>query len=85
MGSFFAVMLANAITYPGDLARRRLIMTSGQSYKYTSFFDCFRSIYKAEGFKGYVRGLPIILPQSVAGSAILFLYDKIFTDLKKRN
>ncbi|KAI7834662.1 mitochondrial carrier domain-containing protein [Kickxella alabastrina] len=50
---------AQTITYPFDVLRRRMQVTSmsGIDYKYSSTFDAVRKMIKAEGVLGMYRGL----------------------------
>lgn len=47
--------------YPFDTIRRRMMMTSGQNYKYGSYGEFIRGIYSSQGLKGFFSGLPVIL------------------------
>jgi len=44
VGYVSAVMVIT-LNYPLDTVRRRLMMTSGHSFKYKGFVDCFKTIY----------------------------------------
>lgn len=50
---------AQTITYPFDVLRRRMQVTSmsGINYKYSSTFDAIRQMIKLEGILGLYRGL----------------------------
>ncbi|KAJ1778315.1 hypothetical protein LPJ62_006416, partial [Coemansia sp. RSA 2167] len=50
---------AQTITYPFDVLRRRMQVTSmsGISYRYSSTFDAIRQMVKSEGILGLYRGL----------------------------
>ncbi|KAJ1723997.1 hypothetical protein LPJ53_001692 [Coemansia erecta] len=50
---------AQTITYPFDVLRRRMQVTSmsGINYKYSSTFDAVRQMIKTEGILGLYRGL----------------------------
>lgn len=46
--------------YPFDTIRRRIMMTSGQQYKYGPYSKFIKCIYKGQGLKGFFPGLPVI-------------------------
>ncbi|KAJ1736900.1 hypothetical protein H4S06_001418 [Coemansia sp. BCRC 34490] len=50
---------AQTITYPFDVLRRRMQVTtmSGINYKYTNTFDAIKQMVKSEGILGLYRGL----------------------------
>ena len=76
----FASIVALSITYPTDLARRRLQL---QGYDksvpvYNNTIDCFRKIYKSEGIKGFYRGLHANYVKSFAHWSVYFyILDKM--------
>lgn len=80
--SYLSVFCAIGLTYPSDTVRRRMMLTSCQSYKYKGFMDCCGKIWEKEGVAGFYRGAPMILLQSATGATIYFMFDKIIKDLK---
>jgi solute carrier family 25 (mitochondrial adenine nucleotide translocator), member 4/5/6/31 len=43
---YTSAVIAITLNYPLDTVRRRLMMTSGHSFKYKGFLDCLKTIYK---------------------------------------
>jgi hypothetical protein len=81
MVSYLATFAAISLTYPSDTARRRMMMTSGASYKYRGFSDCCRKIWKREGLRGFYAGGPVIFLQSATGATVYFIIDKIIKSM----
>jgi solute carrier family 25 (mitochondrial adenine nucleotide translocator), member 4/5/6/31 len=79
--SYMATLAAIGITYPSDTARRRLMMTSGASYKYRGFLDCCKKIWRREGLRGFYAGGPVIFIQSASGATVYFIIDKIMKNM----
>ncbi|KAG0485053.1 hypothetical protein HPP92_009132 [Vanilla planifolia] len=62
--------------YPLDTVRRRMMMQSGMERKiYSSTADCWRKIYKMEGFVSFYRGAVSNMFRGTGAAAILVLYD----------
>eukprot|EP00941_MAST-03F_sp_MAST-3F-sp1_P002290 g2290.t1 len=87
-----AGIAAQTITYAGDTVRRRMQTdgAGGTSKKYNGMIDCFRQVYRSEGFRGFFRGLHVNCVRAIPGAAIQFLaYDTIKKilglDGKKKN
>lgn len=62
-----------------------MMMTSGEGYKYGGFINCAITLYKLEGFWTYYRGWQLSIGQAFGAAGSLFLFDKIGTDVKKKN
>lgn len=81
LASFFLgwVITINAglAAYPMDTVRRRMMMTSGEAVKYSTFLDAFRQIVKKEGTKSLFKGAGANILRSVAGAGVLAGYDKL--------
>lgn len=81
MGSIVAIYSV----YPFDTIRKRMMMTSGEGYKYGGFINCALTLYKQEGLKSFYKGWQISLGQAFGAAGSLILFDKIGTDVKKKN
>lgn len=69
---------AGLLSYPMDTVRRRMMMQSGlEQPMYRSTLDCWRKIYKGEGFGSFYRGAMSNVFRSTGAAAILVLYDEI--------
>ena len=60
MISYVSTVAALTGIYPFDTVRRRLMMTSGQNYKYGSYKQFLKEIYMNQGLSGFFAGMPII-------------------------
>lgn len=67
--------IAQSITYPLDMLRRRFqVHASSQiSYRYTGLFDAVRTIYKEEGLFAFYKGMWPNLLKVVPTMAVSFL------------
>ncbi|KAG8381806.1 hypothetical protein BUALT_Bualt05G0011000 [Buddleja alternifolia] len=69
---------AGLISYPLDTVRRRMMMQSGlERPMYYSTLDCWRKIYRIEGFGSFYRGALSNIFRSTGAAAVLVLYDEI--------
>lgn len=69
---------AGLLSYPLDTVRRRMMMQSGlEKPMYRSTFDCWRRIYKTEGFTSFYRGALSNIFRSTGAAAVLVLYDEV--------
>ncbi|KAH6790844.1 Mitochondrial substrate carrier family protein [Perilla frutescens var. frutescens] len=69
---------AGMLSYPLDTVRRRMMMQSGlEKPMYRTTFDCWRTIYKVEGFASFYRGAMSNIFRSTGAAAVLVLYDEI--------
>ncbi|KAI0531302.1 hypothetical protein KFK09_000855 [Dendrobium nobile] len=66
---------AGVCAYPFDTLRRRMMMTSGQPYKYRSTFHAFQQIVQREGFFVLFRGVGANMLSGIAGAGVLAGYD----------
>ena len=82
LGGYIGSFIAIGACYPLDTVRRRMIMTACQNYKYDGLVDCWKYVYRSEGWRGFFRGSSIISMQSLSCACTLFLYDKIANDLR---
>jgi len=87
IASFFlgwAVTIAAGLaSYPLDTIRRRMMMTSGAAEKYSSSFDCFQKVMKAEGFASLFKGAGANILRGVAGAGVLSGFDKVKLEYMK--
>ncbi|KAJ1971360.1 ADP/ATP carrier protein [Dimargaris verticillata] len=71
-------VIAGMISYPLDTVRRRMMMQSGRGeILYTSAFDCFGKLLKAEGAKAFFHGGFSNIIRGTGGALVLVLYDEI--------
>ncbi|KAF7817378.1 putative ADP,ATP carrier protein [Senna tora] len=69
---------AGLISYPLDTVRRRMMMQSGlEKPVYNNTLDCWRKIYRTEGFASFYRGAVSNMFRSTGAAAILVLYDEV--------
>ncbi|KAI8627041.1 mitochondrial carrier protein rim2-like protein [Xylariaceae sp. FL1651] len=82
MGAGAAKGLASVLTYPHEVARTRLRqapMADGRP-KYTGLVQCFKIVWKEEGFIGLYGGLTPHLMRTIPSAAIMFgMYEGILT------
>ncbi len=83
----FAKLIASLAMYPHEVVRTRLRqapMENGKP-KYTGLMQCFKVIYKEEGFLSFYGGLTPHLMRTVPNSMIMFgtweLFTKALSDL----
>lgn len=84
-GSYIGSLIAIYSVYPFDTIRKRMMMTSGESYKYAGFIDCTLKILKNEGIGSFYKGWQLSLGQGLAAAGCLVLFDIIGTEVKKKN
>lgn len=68
------------VAYPWDTVRRRMMMQSGlpeaaRTYKTTA--ECWKKIYKEEGFKAFFKGTYSNIIRGTGGALVLVFYDEI--------
>ncbi|KAJ0095657.1 hypothetical protein Patl1_17218 [Pistacia atlantica] len=69
---------ARLASYPIDIVRRRMMMTSGEAVKYKSSLDAFSQILKNEGAKSLFKGAGAnMVLFSIPGAFMLTFYDLI--------
>jgi len=69
---------AGLLSYPFDTVRRRMMMQSGlKQPMYKNTTDCWKTIYKTEGFTSFYRGAVSNMFRSTGAAAILVLYDEV--------
>ncbi|CAI9093711.1 OLC1v1023123C1 [Oldenlandia corymbosa var. corymbosa] len=69
---------AGLISYPLDTVRRRMMMQSGMEQPmYKTTLDCWRKIYRTEGFSSFYRGALSNIFRSTGAAAVLVLYDEV--------
>ena len=80
--SYISTFAAITLTYPSDTVRRRLMLSTSGSHKYSGFLDCCRLMWRREGFRSFYAGAPVILLQSVSGASIYFMMDRLMRDVE---
>ncbi|XP_077220664.1 ADP,ATP carrier protein 3, mitochondrial-like [Tasmannia lanceolata] len=68
---------AGLASYPFDTVRRRMMMTSGEPFKYKGSLDAFHQIIRNEGVKSLFKGAGANILRAVAGAGALAGYDKL--------
>ena len=68
---------SGVIAYPFDTLRRRMMMTSGETAKYSNSFHAFQQIVRNEGISALFRGVTANILLGVAGAGVLALYDQL--------
>jgi hypothetical protein len=78
-----AGMIATILTYPNDTVRRRLQMqgSGGQARLYSSAWDCYKKLWKHEGFTVYYRGLLPTLVRAMPNMGIQFACYDMFKNI----
>ncbi|OEL25608.1 ADP,ATP carrier protein ER-ANT1 [Dichanthelium oligosanthes] len=84
-GNFFAsfalgwavTTFSGACAYPFDTVRRRMMLTSGQPFKYRNGFHAVRQIVLTEGFFSLFRGVGANILSGMAGAGVLSGYDQL--------
>lgn len=83
-GSIFAGILAGCsatiISQPFDVVKTRMQTAKSHSveHNYKSIFQGFKSVYRTEGFKGFLRGLPSkILGRVPINAVVAFGYELV--------
>ncbi|KAF6162583.1 hypothetical protein GIB67_003129 [Kingdonia uniflora] len=64
-------------SYPIDIVRRRMMMTSGEAVKYKSSLAAFKHILANEGAKSLFKGAGANILRAVAGTGVLAGYGKL--------
>lgn len=75
---------AGIISYPLDTVRRRLMMNVGRNgadSMYDGTIDCFKKIYKIEGYRAFFKGCLCNIFRGTGGSLVL-MYDPILAMLE---
>ena len=72
---FGASSLASIIVYPLDSIRRRLMMTTLQSYKYDNAMQLYQVIIMSEGYYGLYKGCLVNIVRNLCGAGTLVGFD----------
>jgi len=69
-----AGLVAQTIVFPGDTIRKRMQTNGigGHTRHYSSSLDCFNKILRAEGIRGFFKGLSANIARTLPGAAIQF-------------
>lgn len=79
-----AGVTSQTLTYPLDLARARMAVSTKDDYK--SLGDVFKKTYKVEGIKGFYRGyVPTILGIVPYAGTSFFTYGSLKTFMKEKH
>nr|CAB3449249.1 unnamed protein product [Digitaria exilis] len=84
-GNFFAsfalgwaiTTFSGACAYPFDTVRRRMMLTSGQPFKYKNGLHAVKQIVLTEGFFTLFRGVGANILSGMAGAGVLSGYDQL--------
>ena len=80
MISYLSTVAALFGIYPFDTVRRRLMMTSGQQYKYGSYKKFIKQFYGNAGLRGFFPGLPVIFFEASTIGVMFVLFDYLFCE-----
>ena len=85
MAGWIATFAGTSLLYPVEAVRFRLMMQTGRNNEqYFNARQSIRSIYAAEGLKGFYRGAGYnCFFLSFSGAALLALYDKFQSLIKE--
>jgi solute carrier family 25 (adenine nucleotide translocator) protein 4/5/6/31 len=73
----WAVTIAAGLAaYPFDTVRRRMMMTTGQTVKYKSSFDCCAQVVKNEGVMALMKGAGANIIRGIGCAGVLAGFDK---------
>lgn len=84
-GNFFASFIlgwsvttfSGVCAYPFDTLRRRMMLTSGQPFKYQNAYHALQTIVRNEGFFALFRGAAANMLSGMAGAGVLAGYDQL--------
>jgi solute carrier family 25 (adenine nucleotide translocator) protein 4/5/6/31 len=85
LGSYMGSIVAIYAVYPFDTIRKRMMMTSGETFKYRGFIHCAKHIITYEGASFMYKGWQLSLLQAFGSAGCIFFLDSIGTDLKKKS
>lgn len=74
---WLVTIVSGISAYPLDTIKRRMMMTAGQSVKYSSSWACFKEVVKAEGSRALFRGAGVNVIRGVAGAGVLSGFDRL--------
>lgn len=88
----FVTTAAQALVYPLDTVRRRLMLsgevrpnyTGPMTPRYKNTLHCFTSVVGEEGFRVLYNGFGVNLLRSFGGALCLALYDTLYTFMKEQ-
>ena len=63
--------------YPIDTLRRRMMVTSGTGYSYSSSVHCLRAIVAFEGSSALFKGSSANVLRGTAGALVLAVFDRL--------
>lgn len=69
--------VSGVCAYPFDTLRRRMMLTSGQPFKYHNTMHALCEIIRLEGFTALYRGVTANMLLGVAGAGVLAGYDQL--------
>ncbi|XP_011622638.2 ADP,ATP carrier protein ER-ANT1 [Amborella trichopoda] len=69
--------ISGVCAYPFDTLRRRMMLTSGQPFKYRNAFHALQHIVQQEGVSALFRGVTANMLVGVAGAGVLAGYDQL--------
>lgn len=73
-----ATCSAGLVSYPLDTVRHRMMMQAGLGHsRFSGTLDCWKKIYRMEGFSSFYSGLPSKMVRSTGAALMLALYDEL--------
>ncbi|MFS8026678.1 putative ADP/ATP carrier protein, eucaryote [Helianthus anomalus] len=70
-------ILAGHASYPIETLRRRMLMTSGQAFKFKNPIDVFFDIVMNEGAKSLFKGVSSVPARAIVGAGVIAGYDEL--------
>ena len=74
---WLVTIVSGISAYPLDTIKRRMMMTAGQSVKYSSSWACLKEVVRMEGAKALFRGAGVNIVRGVAGAGVLSGFERL--------
>jgi len=69
---------ASTVTYPEQVVKARLQQKGGKGERYSGMVDCFVKTWRAEGLRGFFRGIvPNTLRIAPSGAVVMGCYESV--------
>lgn len=82
---YAATIVSGALSYPLDTIRRRMMMTSCETLKFTGAVGCAQKIWNEGGWRGFFKGGAANIIGGFTGAAVLSIYDRIKVYYSNKN